>query len=84
MIKVLGELIALVIKGENCLKEGQHLNEMKIQVETCDILYPLLTLAVINMKDQPRHCQHARKVTHRFHTLKLFSLLNLLQFANIV
>lgn len=26
MVKVLGKLIALVIKGEDCLKEGQHLN----------------------------------------------------------
>lgn len=25
MVKVLGELEALVIKGEDCLKEGQHL-----------------------------------------------------------
>lgn len=25
MVKVLGELKALVIKGEDCLKEGQHL-----------------------------------------------------------
>lgn len=76
MIKVLGELIALVIKGEDCLKEGQHLNEMKIQVEACDIQFPLLTFGFINVKDQPHYCYHASKVRHSPvpHTQTSFSL----------
>lgn len=34
MVKVLGELKALVIKGEDCLKEGQHLKRSQEKTDT--------------------------------------------------
>lgn len=96
MFKILGELKTLVIKGEDCLKEGQHLKEtitaLKKQKQNNNIEKKKRTTAPLLKHRRPcnRHFFIVSKrirdnsVTHGLDAFKLLSLLDLLQFAHII
>lgn len=85
MVKVLGELVALVIEGKDCLEKGQHLQEPKTESVTVwkinwfNTIHQMHRILSTNKLSMQRF-----KIPHRLDTLKLLPLLDLLQLANIV
>lgn len=89
MFKIRGKLKTLVIKGEDCLKEGQHLKETITALKKTK---KNTTTAPLLKHRRPcnRHYFIVSKrirdnsVTHGLDAFKLLSLLDLLQFAHII